>query len=173
MDQLPIEVLVHIFQFLDDESLKISEKVCFKWRKAIAEEKLYAKKCQKILQNNPKVYQSTFAHHKFSKEIKSNAENSQEFYYKLKNLKNRWQVENGQPRVYSFYCKSGEVSEEWIRKHNYTGVYDMVWLPDKSYLICSCYDTIQVWSMVDYTRVNVFEGNFSISTIFSHIRTLF
>ena len=34
----------------------------------------------------------------------------------------------------------------------------MVWLPELNYLICSCYDTIQVWDMIDYQRLNVFEG---------------
>lgn len=157
MEKFPIEVLVHIFAYLDDESLQICEQVSSKWLEAIEKENLYAKKCQWLYKRNLK---STFAHHKFHSVIKRNPQASKEFYYKLKNLPGKWNVnEHQEPKVYSFYCKTGDVSEEWISKHNYTGVYDMVWLPDKSYLISSCYDTIQVWDMVDYSRIQVFEGH--------------
>ncbi len=159
METLPPEVLVHIFAFLDDTSLLSCEEVCFKWKSAIENENLYAKKCEAILNRHQHQLKSTFDHLQFRSVVKKSAGQSKQFYYKLKKLPSRWKNElNLQPSVYSYFCKTGEVSDEWIRKHNYTGVYDMVWLPDKSYLICSCYDTIQVWNMVDYSRVNVFEG---------------
>ena len=157
MDWLPSEVLVVIFNNLDDRSLLDCEKVCVKWKNAIIHEKCYAKKCERIVKNDVNLA-STFAHHKFHSEIKDDHEAAKAFYLKLRNLSSRWSDQNGPPSVYSYYCKTGEVPDEWVERHNYTGVYDMVWLPEKSFLICSCYDTIQVWNMVDYTRVSTFEG---------------
>ena len=35
----------------------------------------------------------------------------------------------------------------------------MVWLPLQSLLVCSVYDSIQVWDMSKYERVNLFRGH--------------
>ena len=85
---------------------------------------------------------------------------SKNFYFKLIKLyRDPWNISESQkPSISTYQIYDGEVPEEWIQRHNYTGLYDMVWLPELSYLICSCYDTIQVWDMVNYERVNIFEA---------------
>jgi len=162
MDTFPIEVLANIFAFLDDQSILNSEKVCPKWRSAIKEEYFYAKKCLDLLKRH-NTLKSTFAKNRFASVIKHDTSAAKKFYFKLKGLPSQWDLKkNGSlptPRIFRHFCKTGEVSEDWVRKHNYTGVYDMVWIPDKSYLIVSCYDTIQVWDMVANTRVNTFLGS--------------
>ena len=148
MNRFPIEVLVNIFGYLDDNSLLNSEKVCTKWKSAIEDEFFYAKKCLEILKRQ-KNLQSTFDKHKFMSVIRNDQKEAKMFYYKLRNLTSQWKI--GKPRIYQKFCKNRDVSEEWSRHHNYTGVYDMVWIPEKSYLICSCYDTIQVGTFLNKT----------------------
>ena len=157
MDALPIEVLDYIFNFFEDDSLQACEKVCKKWARVITCTCFYARKCERLLKLDHSLT-STFNCQKFDTEIRSNPEACKKFYYGLKQLPARW-VADAVPQISSFYCKSGEVSESWIRNHNYTGVYDMVWLPEQSYLICSVYDTIQIWDMAQYKRINVIEAS--------------
>lgn len=156
MDTLPSEVLATIFKYLDDKSLLVCENVCTTWLSAIILEKIYAKRCDKLRSADPTLI-STFAHHKFDSLVRGQPEAAKDFYFKLKGLAARWHGKQD-PTVYSYFCQSGDVSQEWMSRHNYTGVYDCVWLPDKSYLICSVYDTIQVWDMINYERVNVLKG---------------
>ena len=163
MDTLPIEVLGMIFAYVDDKTILNCELVCRKWKEALEREQIFAKKCERILKFR-KTLLSTYDHQSFHTVIQNDRKAVKKFYFKIKNLRSQWQNQDPDqpdpgPMVINFQCKTGEVSEEWIRKHNYTGIYDMVWLPDKSYLICSCYDTIQVWNMVNYTRVSIFEGH--------------
>ena len=157
MDKLPSEILAMIFDLVPDQSLLICERVCQRWKSTILHEKLYSKKCERILVQKPELI-PTFAHHKFQL-IKSDPNASKTFYYKLQRL-SPWNLkdESKLPNILTYICKAGEVPEDWIQRHNYSGVYDMVWLPELNYLICSCYDTIQVWDMINYQRLNVFEG---------------
>ena len=159
IDQLPSEVLVMVLNMVPDDQILQCEYVCTRWRNVMIDEKLYTKKCETLKKSHPGLI-PTFAHHKFNSDIKGDHAASKLFYFQLKKLK-PWNVSktSDHPKISNFECKTGEVPEEWIRSHNYTGLYDMVWLPDKSYLICSCYDTIQVWDMINYERLNVFEAS--------------
>ena len=157
MESLPDEILLHVFRQLDDKSLIECELVCSKWRSVINEGRIFSKKCSRLRHNNPELV-PTFAFRKFDTLIKNNHKAAKEFYFKLKYLKSRW-TKNHEPKIYNYYCVTGEVSSEWLEKHNYTGVYDMVWLPEKSLLILSVYDSIQVWNMANNERINTFTGN--------------
>ena len=158
MDKLPSEMLAMILGLVPDKSLLECERVCHRWRDTIINEKLYAKKCERILYLKPELI-PTFAHHRFEQNIKCDANATKTFYHKLQRLC-PWNLDENSkhPNILTYNCKNGEVPADWIERHNYSGVYDMVWLPESNYLICSCYDTIQVWDMVNYERLNVFEG---------------
>ena len=39
------------------------------------------------------------------------------------------------------------------------GFYDLVWLAETNHLVCSVYDSIQVWDMSDYSCVSIITGN--------------
>ena len=42
---------------------------------------------------------------------------------------------------------------------NFIGFYDLVWLEESSLLVCSVFDSIQVWDMSSYTCVSIISGN--------------
>jgi len=46
-------------------------------------------------------------------------------------------------------------NSEWDRRHNYRGVYDMVY--HKGRLCVSVYDTIQIWNTLDYRLTHLFD----------------
>ena len=109
MDKLPSEILAMIFDLVPDQSLLICERVCQRWKSTILHEKLYSKKCERILVQKPELI-PTFAHHKFQL-IKSDPNASKKFYYKLQRL-SPWNLkdESKLPNILTYICKAGEVT---------------------------------------------------------------
>ena len=104
------------------------------------------------------------------------------FYLKLLNLSKRWKLKGEEgaalsPQVRSIdlthsanldnnsidtkeLVRESIASARWRKTHNYTGIYDMVYLKEKSQLVASVNDCIQVWDVSGalnnggYKRIN-------------------
>ena len=86
----------------------------------------------KVKINNYKILSGlspTFLQHKFDEVIQLDSCQSKKFYFKLTKMSGRWHCS---PRVTVIDCLEAEVggkkmkvSEDWARRHNYTGASSM------------------------------------------------
>ena len=123
----PNEILLKIFWFLDsdDSALLAAEATCIRWKSDIESSRMYVKKCRRILALDPGLG-PTFLQHKFEDFIALDFSKTKRFYFKLRHLNRRWDCK---PRVTVIDClqaevngKKMEVSDDWFRRHNYTGM---------------------------------------------------
>ena len=127
INDFPNEILLKIFWFLDsdDSALLAAEATCTRWKSDIESSRMYVKKCRRILALDSGLG-PTFAQHKFDDSIQSDFSKTKRFYFKLRHLSGRW---NCKPRVTVIDClqaevngKKMQVSYDWFRRHNYTGM---------------------------------------------------
>ena len=134
----------------DDPSLLSVEQVCSEWRSRIRRSPIYKRKCLALARKNPQ-FSTSLARHRF-KENSSNPVWCKGFYFGMATLERMgWRLD---PKVEVADCLTVDVGgrkvdvgddPEWRELHNYSGVYDMVYDRQKGRLICSVYDTIQIW----------------------------
>lgn len=163
-EAFPPEIQTVILGYLEDSDpdLLRCELVCREWRQILTQRSLiYQRKCRRFLTSAPGHYDSTFQRHGFTRNRFSSSW-CKRFYYKVKNLPRNWSLcpseghpeETSRPRITTHKSLEAvvdgrrlQVSEEWGRLHNYQGVYDTVWDPERSLMTCSVYDSIQVWDI--------------------------
>ena len=180
----PPELLQKVLSFVRDDDIALGQcqKVCKLWQQTILGSVFYREKCEIMLDRNPSL-RPTFKLHNFE-ENKLDPRFCRTFYKKLSLLKDRWRG-SGLADVRVIDClnsttpdgKRVEISEEWRKRHNYTGVYDMVWDEKNSLLSASVFNTIQVWDMTKYEVVSilgsdVLDSGTQASCFFSADRTL-
>ena len=174
---IPSEILLHIFTSLCNDITQDNlrdtlacELVCKNWHTVLTYN-LWKKLCQKLLLIQHARYafnysnlKPTFVQHEGEIEHRS-----KEFYLKLLNLHKRWcLIQDAQSSKYlsptvnkidthmpEWNChdqKSCEATEhkvlnQWRTRHNYSGVYDMVYVKEKGILVASVDGKIQVWNV--------------------------
>jgi len=126
INDFPPEILVRIFSFVssDDCALLNTELTCSRWKTELEKDRIYVRKCRKVLSNNPQLL-PTFEQHQFEQKIQSDFSSSKKFYFKLQNLNSRWRYK---PKLTVIDCLKAEVNEkkmkisdDWLASHNYTG----------------------------------------------------
>ncbi len=171
ISSLPAEVLERVLSFVasDDLSLLRAEAACAAWRCAIRAAPIYRRKCLAFRRSNPDCA-TAFLRHRFLERSES-AEWCKGFYFGLRRLKRRgWARKSAAaggsssfPAVKVVDTLAAEVNgvkvdlsdSSWSRRHNYTGVYDMVYDQEAGRLFCSVYDTIQVWDANSLTCLRI------------------
>ncbi len=149
---LPAEVQERILGLVgsDDRSLLSAEATCAEWRAILRRAPIYKSKCLSALRRTPALATS-FLRHRFDRNC-CRPQWCKAFYFGLSRLQRRgWTRE--EPKVTVADCMEAQVggrkvdlvSGEWRQRHNYSGVYDMVYDREAGRLVCSVYDTIQVW----------------------------
>ena len=179
MEYMPAEVMLEIFSYLYEKELlhrNVSdllncELVCRKWRE-IMKYSLWKRLCKNLVKRHVNISNGyselspTCLQHQNEFE-----ENHKMFFFKLVNLEKRWDIidsndkqELCSPKVTildstiqsddssdddSSSAKKLKLSNKWRKHHNYSGIYDMVYIKDKSLLVASVDGMIQVWDVSD------------------------
>ena len=194
MESIPDEILLHIFSYLYQEETTVSsvndllkcELVCKKWMD-VMKYSLWKQLCQNLLKYHltlSKGYSElnpTFAQHYSEYE-----DNHKVFYLKLLKLNARWDISSTNkcpefcfPKVTTIdttilppetdedngsTAKKSKISDQWRQIHDYSGIYDMVYVKEKSWLVASINGMIQVWDIAGinngtkYECLNVIKG---------------
>lgn len=154
---LPTEVQELILSHLDLASLLSCEAACKSWRGLLGRCPIYRKKCLQLEARRPTL-SVCFRRHGFQSRC-GDARWCKDFLLGLEGLiRDDWGGGKSKeagigPAVTVLDCLEAEVdgrgvdadNPEWRRRHNYVGVYDMVYDLSSGRLVCSVYDTIQVW----------------------------
>ena len=174
---MPSEILLHIFTTLCNDTTQDNlrdtlacELVCKNWQNVLTYN-LWKKLCQKLLLIQSARYSFNYSNLKptFVQHEDEFEHRSKEFYLKLLNLHKRWcLIQDAQSSKYlsptvkkintnmpEWNCddqKSCEATEHkvlnrWRTRHNYSGVYDMVYVKEKGILVASVDGKIQVWNV--------------------------
>ena len=147
------------------------ELTCKNWNSVITYA-LWKKLCQRLLISHSVKFshgsselKPTFVQHEFESK-----HTYKTFYLQLLNLYKKWDLIQNypstsfvSPQVTTIDTTSLEwkrniddncfskielkVAEHWRKKHNYRGIYDMVYVKEKSLLVASVDDKIQVWNV--------------------------
>ena len=146
------------------------ELVCKRW-KEIMNHSLWKELCRTLQRHHLKLSRRysdltpTFIQHQIEY-----GENFKIFYLKLLQLNLKWDIAKASDskKIYSpkvttidtslvedikanedgsSSAKKLKISEQWRKQHNYSGIYDMVYVKEKCLLIASVDNTIQVWDV--------------------------
>ena len=170
---MPSEILLHIFTALCNDLTQDNirdtlacELVCKNWQNVLTYN-LWKKLCQKLLLIQRARYSFNYSNLKptFVQHEDEFEHRSKEFYLKLLNLHKRWcLIQDAQSSKYlsptvkkintnmpEWHCdnqKCCEATEDkvlnrWRTRHNYSGVYDMVYVKEMGILVASVDGKIQ------------------------------
>ncbi len=148
---LPPEIIERVLLLLDDDTLVAAESVCLAWRDALSgQSAFYRQKCLTLRAQYPALT-PPFRRGGLDLPEGLPAHKFRSLYFGARRLLRHGLTPDDSadlPTVRVLDCLSSQnpvAWEEWRRRYNYRGVYDMVYDHASATLACSVFDCIQVW----------------------------
>jgi len=155
---IPLEILMKIIGFLDIQSIDQLELVTPFFKQIIQTSiHIWRQKIVQFCQTNSQ-FKNVIKYSEYHTIKKSSKCLRNYFNCLIKIMDN---LNSGKCRKKYLNCLDAELNgrqvvqnSEWNRRHNYRGVYDMVY--DEGRLCVSVYDTIQIWDTRNYRLTHLF-----------------